>query len=98
MYNVNYLGDEYHSALECPFCSVSQKKCKGPYTFFFCDKNVSLQKAQNISITFVQCWTNVKNVGPTLYKCYANILCLLGKPTFLSEKKKVFSNFPYINI
>ena len=28
--------------------------------------------------TFVQCWTNVKNFGPTLYKCQRNILCLLG--------------------
>ena len=28
--------------------------------------------------TCVQCWTNVKDVGPTLYKCYANVLYLLG--------------------
>ena len=28
--------------------------------------------------TFVQCWTNVKEVVPTLYKCYTNVLCLLG--------------------
>ena len=27
---------------------------------------------------FMQCWTNVENVGPTLYKCYTNVLCLLG--------------------
>ena len=34
---------------------------------------------QNISITFIQCWTNVEDVGPTLYKCYTNnALCLLG--------------------
>ena len=26
------------------------------------------QQTQNICITFVQCWTNVKDVGPTLYK------------------------------
>ena len=30
-------------------------------------------------MTFVQCWTNVEDVGLTLYKCYANVLCLLGK-------------------
>ena len=36
------------------------------------------QQRQNICITFVQCWTNVEDVGPTLYKCYTNILCLLG--------------------
>ena len=26
----------------------------------------------------VQCWTNVKDVGSVLYKCYKNVLCLLG--------------------
>ena len=31
------------------------------------------QQTQNISITFIQCWTNVKDVGPTLYKCYTNV-------------------------
>ena len=35
------------------------------------------QSTQNICITFVQCWTNVEDVGPTLYKWYANVLCLL---------------------
>ena len=29
-------------------------------------------------ITSVQGWANVFDVGPTLYKCYANGLCLLG--------------------
>ena len=24
---------------------------------------------------FMQCWTNVEKVGPTLYKCYTNVLC-----------------------
>ena len=37
-------------------------------------------KTQNICITFIQCWTNVEDVGPTLYKCYTNVLCLLGRP------------------
>ena len=27
---------------------------------------------------FVQCWANVEDVGTTLYKCYTNVLCLLG--------------------
>ena len=31
---------------------------------------------------FIQCWTNVEDVGPTLYKCYTNVLCLLGRRTF----------------
>ena len=34
------------------------------------------QQTQNICIPFVQRWTNVEDVGPTLYKCYTNILCL----------------------
>ena len=34
---------------------------------------------QIICITFVQCWTNVKDVvGSTLYKCFTNVFCLLG--------------------
>ena len=36
------------------------------------------QQTQNICIMFVQCWTNVEDAGPTLYKCYTNVLCLLG--------------------
>ena len=30
-------------------------------------------------MTFVQCWPNVENVEPTLYKCYTNVLCLMGE-------------------
>ena len=35
------------------------------------------QQTQSICITFVQCRTNVEDVGPTMYKCYTNILYLL---------------------
>ena len=31
---------------------------------------------------FIQCCTNVEDVGPTSYKCYKNVLCLLGRRTF----------------
>ena len=37
------------------------------------------QQTQNICITCIQFWTNVEDVGPTLYKCYANVLCFLGR-------------------
>ena len=37
----------------------------------------SLQ-TQNICITFIQCRPNVFDVGPTLYKCHTNVLCLMG--------------------
>ena len=33
------------------------------------------QQAQIICIIFVQCWTNVEDVGPTLYKWSTNVLC-----------------------
>ena len=36
------------------------------------------QQTRNICITFIQCWANVEDVGPTLYKCYADVSCLLG--------------------
>ena len=36
------------------------------------------QQAQNICKLFVQCWTNIKDVGPTLYKYFTNDLCFLG--------------------
>ena len=37
------------------------------------------QQKQNICITFVQRRPNVFDVGPTLYKCYTNVLYFLGK-------------------
>ena len=39
---------------------------------------ITSRQTQKICVTFAQCWTNVKDVGPTLYKCYTNVLCLLG--------------------
>ena len=38
----------------------------------------SSQEAQNNCITFVQRRTSVFDAGPTLYKCYTNVLCLPG--------------------
>ena len=50
------------------------------------------QWTQNICIAFVHCWTNVEDVGPTLYKFYTNVLCLLG---FLSP---LFTLFIFLEI
>ena len=36
------------------------------------------RQTQNMCITFVQRRPKVFDVGPKLYKCYANVLCLLG--------------------
>ena len=35
-------------------------------------------KQKNICITFVQCWSNVSAVGPTLYKCYTKRFAFTG--------------------
>ena len=40
---------------------------------------------------FMQCWTNVENVGPTLYKCYTNVLCLLGCRRTFSQTFYIYS-------
>ena len=42
---------------------------------------LSSQKTQNVCITFIQRRPNVFDVGPTLYKCYTNVLCLPGCDT-----------------
>ena len=36
------------------------------------------RETQNICVIFVQRTSNVFDVGPTLYKYYTNVLCLLG--------------------
>ena len=51
---------------------------------FLCNKRYT-QQTQNICITFVQCRPNVFDVGPTLYKCYTNVLCLLGNNVFFVD-------------
>ena len=43
--------------------------------FFFFDPQ---WKGLGRVITFVQRQPNVSDVGPTLYKSYTNVLCLLG--------------------
>ena len=41
------------------------------------DIHIQSQQTQNICITFIQRRPNVFDVGPTLYKCYTNVVCLL---------------------
>ena len=33
-----------------------------------------------VCIAFIQCWPNIEDIVPTLYRCYTNVLCLLGRP------------------
>ena len=41
-------------------------------------RSINTQQTQNICITFIQCRPKVFDVGPTLYKCYTNVLCVTG--------------------
>ena len=43
---------------------------------------VATLKTQKNCITFIQRRPNVFDAGPTLYKCYTNVLCLLGSHLF----------------
>ena len=63
------------------------------------------QQTQNICITFIQCWVNVEDVGPTLHKCYTYVLCLLGccQPTYETQNntisvQTIVSDLYFINI
>ena len=40
---------------------------------------------------FMQCWTNDENVGPTLYKCYTNVLFAGLQEDFLSNIVHLFN-------
>ena len=62
--------DSYNTKCSTGDCSVDTSIC----SFYF------RIKTQNICITFILCWTSVEDVGPTLYECYANVLCLLDMP------------------
>ena len=57
-------------------------------SFSHCTR-VSVMKI-NIFKPFVQCWPNVEDAGPTLYKCYANVLCLLRRRQFQFRKHKTY--------
>ena len=69
-----------------PSISPSSHPCYNTtlHVQFFCENN----KPANICITFIQCWANVQDVGPTLYKYYTNVLCLLGRITHCHPPSK----------
>ena len=55
---------------------------KVAYSFIYMYKVTCIaQQTQNICITFVQHRPNVFDVGPTLYKCHANVSCLMRVPS-----------------
>ena len=58
---------------------VSFLKCKLFHNlcWVFLYHDVLWMSQQDICMTFIQCWPNVEDVGPTLYKCYTNVLCCM---------------------
>ena len=56
------------------------------------------QQTQNICITFIQRRPNVFDVGPTLYKCYTNVLCLLGSVSTLKQPLGMTSIFVFNSV
>ena len=66
--------------------------CRETRTYLHVDIEAATdhQQSQNICITFVQCWTNVEDVGPTLYKCYTSVLCLLGLSSIIPGRPSMY--------
>ena len=58
----------------------------GSHNYVLCEH--SSQQTQNICITFVQSRPNVFDVGPTMYKCHTNGLCLLGEGVLCRANSK----------
>ena len=62
---------------ECHWAVLTERaECTHLYNTY------SRQANTKLWLTFVQCRTNFEDVGPTLYKCYTNVLCVLdGLPS-----------------
>ena len=54
------------------------KDTKESYEVTWLQLAIKTQLTQNMCIAFLQRWTNVEDVRPTLYKCYTNVLYMLG--------------------
>ena len=62
-------------------CSV-KRSLQQANTIFFLRVTIPAdptRETKKTCITFIQCRPNVYDVGPTLYKCYTNVLCLLRR-------------------
>ena len=66
------------------------------YRTAWCDEKAASKQTQNICITFIQRRPNVFDVGPTLYECYTNVLCLLG--CVCQHLQHEFSHFLWLMI
>ena len=74
----------YHSALSALWALAQRDVVVVPVIF---TADVLPQQTQNICITFAQRRPNVFDIGPKLYKCYTNVLCLLGRCRSASQRR-----------
>ena len=83
LYGVGYM----HKIVElnelnifCEFFPISSQKnyCVMLVSLWNNNSYGTSPSTYNICITIIQCWRNVKDVGQTLYKCYTNVVCLVG--------------------
>ena len=57
--------------------SLSTQSTRLPVVLRHAAWDIASHQALNICKTLIQRRPNVFDVGPTLYQCYANVLCLL---------------------
>ena len=57
--------------------------------------NKRYSSKHNICIPFIQGWTNVEDIGLTLYTCYSNVLCLLGYYYHDYNELNIHLRFPH---
>ena len=81
-YNWNNLaGQGLKREIKSPISALNARKKirnSAPFLKLATTLAAKSQQTQNICITFVQRWSSFEDVGPSLYECYTNVLCLLG--------------------
>ena len=93
---INVLVEKYHlntfintSQQTQNICITFVQRCTNVIQMLCVYWDMPAQQTQHVH----NVWTNVEAVGPTLHKCYTNVLCLLG--TCCVEPLKSF-NCPFI--
>ena len=85
-------GDSDLRFLRYDVRNENQLDKKDQYNGIYLEAGSTCQQIQNICITIVQRRPNVFGVGPTLYKCYTNVLCLLGYQSAGGTKRMFINN------
>ena len=96
--NINPRSAEKSSNLQLP--TAWKYYCKNLHDVFFGwllfqTIKMTTQWTKNICLTFIQHRPNVFDVGPTLYKCYTDVLCLLGTECLTPYFSMISSSYYY---